>query len=64
MGWTIFTAIDLYVGVVMLDLMATSVAPEKLSRLRVARRVLLIMLAISILVLIAQFARSHQWIPR
>ncbi|HEV2401896.1 MAG TPA: hypothetical protein VGS27_33500 [Candidatus Sulfotelmatobacter sp.] len=64
MGWTIFTAIDLYVGVVMLDLMATSVAPEKLPRLRVARRMLLIMLAISISVLIAQFARSHQWIPR
>ena len=62
MGWTIFTAIDLYVGVVLLDLMATSLPPEKLPRLRKAKEVVLILFAVSLVVLAVQFAKGHGWI--
>jgi hypothetical protein len=33
-GWTVFTAIDLYVGVVLIDLISTTAPPEKIPRLR------------------------------
>jgi len=33
MGWTIFTLVDLLLGVLLLDLMSTSVPQEKLGRL-------------------------------
>jgi hypothetical protein len=61
-GWTIFTAIDLYVGVVLLDLMAPSVPPERLPLLRKAKKVALILFGASLLVLAVQFARSRAWI--
>jgi hypothetical protein len=63
-GWTIFTAIDLLVGVMLLDLMTTSVPPEKLPRLRTARNVILALFAISVLVLIVQIAIRHGWMVR
>jgi len=62
MGWTIFTAIDLWMGVFLLDMMSTSVPAEKLPRLRAARRVILVLLAISIVVLLAQISRRYGWI--
>jgi hypothetical protein len=61
-GWTIFIAIDLYVSVVLLDLMSTSLPPEKLPRLRTAKKVALACLAISLIVLALQFARRHGWL--
>ena len=61
MGWTIFTAIDLFIAAFMLDLMSTSVPPEKLPRLRIARHVILGLLGVSIVVLLVQFARRHGW---
>jgi len=61
-GWTLFTAIDLYVGVILLDLMATSVPPEKLPRLRKAKKVTLGLLVGSLLVLAVQYARWRSWI--
>lgn len=62
MGWTIFTAIDLFVCTFMLDLMLTSVPPEKLPRLRIARNITLGLFGISMVVLLAQIARRHGWI--
>jgi hypothetical protein len=61
-GWTIFTAIDLFVGVFLIDMMSTTVPPEKLPRLRKARNVALILFGISLIVLCLQFARRRGWI--
>ena len=62
MGWTIFAAIDLYVGVLLIDMMSTTVPPEKLPRLRKARNVILILLGVSVAVLCVQIARRQGWI--
>jgi hypothetical protein len=59
-GWTIFTAIDLFVGAFLIDMMSTTVAPEKLPRLRKARNVTLILFGISLIVLCLQLARRHR----
>jgi len=61
MGWTIFTAIDLFIAAFMIDLMSTTVPPEKLPRLRIARNVMLGLFAISLAVLLVPFARRHGW---
>ena len=61
MGWTIFTAIDLYVGVVLIDLILTTAPPEKILRLRKARKVALVLLGISVVVLAVQIARRYGW---
>lgn len=60
--WTIFTLVDLLLGVLMLDLMTTSVPPEKLARLRLVRNVALGLLALTALVLMLQVARRYGWI--
>jgi len=62
MGWTIFTAIDLWIGVIVLDAMAPSVPPEKLTRLRIVRKVTLGLLVVSVIVLAVQIARRIGWI--
>ena len=61
-GWTIFTAIDLFVGAFLIDMMSTTVLPEKLPRLRKARNVTLILFGISIVVLCVQIAQRQGWI--
>jgi hypothetical protein len=63
-GWTIFTAIDLFVGALLLNLMTTSVPPEKLPRLRAVRNVSLALFGITLLVLLAQISHRHGWIGR
>ncbi|HKH98233.1 MAG TPA: hypothetical protein VJ999_03925 [Candidatus Sulfotelmatobacter sp.] len=45
MWWTLFTAVDLYIGVIVLDAMAPSLPPEKRARVRAARKVILGLLA-------------------
>lgn len=62
MGWTVFTAIDLFVGAFLIDMMSTAVPPEKLPRLRKARNVTLILFGISIVVLCIEFAKKHGWV--
>ena len=64
MGWTIFTAIDLFVGALLLDLMTTSVPPEKLPRLRKARNISLALFGATVIVLLAQIADRHGWLGR
>ncbi|HKF02519.1 MAG TPA: hypothetical protein VKB49_09395 [Candidatus Sulfotelmatobacter sp.] len=62
MGWTIFTAIDLWMGLFLIDMMSTTVPPEKLPRLRAARKVVIALLGISVIVLLTQIARRYGWI--
>ncbi len=62
MAWTIFTFVDLLMGLLMLDLMATTIPPEKLPRLRKMRFVVIALVAVSGIVLAAQIARHYGWI--
>jgi hypothetical protein len=62
LGWTIFTAIDLFVGAFLIDMMSMTVPPEKLPRLRRARNVTLILFGISVVVLCLQIAIKYGWI--
>ncbi len=57
-----FIAIDLLVSGMLIDLMSTSVPPEKLPRLRKARNTIWVLLGISVVVLCPQIARKHGWI--
>jgi hypothetical protein len=59
MWWTIFTGIDLYIGLIILDTLKESVPPEKQKRLAAARKVALALLAATAVVLIAQIIRRH-----
>jgi hypothetical protein len=61
MWWTVFTAADLYIGLIVLDAMALSIPAEKLGRLRVARKVILALLVVSAIVLVLQIARRQGW---
>jgi len=61
MWWTIFTAADLYIGLIVLDAMASSIRVEKLGRLRTARKVILALLVVSAIVLALQIARRQGW---
>jgi len=62
MGWTLFTAIDLLVGVILIGLMSTTVPPEKLPRLRKARNLAWMLFGISVVVLCIQYARQRGWL--
>jgi hypothetical protein len=55
--WTIFTIVDLYIGLIILDTLASSVPPEKIGRLRTAKKVILGLLVISGIVLVVQLIR-------
>jgi hypothetical protein len=61
-GWTIFTAIDLFIGAFLIDMMSTTVPPERLPRLRKARNITLLLFGTSLVVLCVQLARRHGWI--
>ena len=61
MGWTVFAAIDLFLGALLIDLLSTSVPPEKLARLRKARNVILILFGVSLAVLCLQIAQRRGW---
>ena len=56
MWWFVFTAVDLYIGVVALDLLARSgsISPEKLPRLAVARKVTFLSLAVVVVALLVK----------
>ncbi len=61
MGWTIFTVVDLFIGLFLLDGLAPTLPQEKLPRLRAARKVILGLLIISGIVLVVQIAQRHGW---
>ena len=47
MWWALFTIIDLYVGVVVIKMMESSVPPEKLPRLKIVQNVIWVLLGLS-----------------
>jgi hypothetical protein len=57
MFWLIFTAIDLYIGVVMVDLLKGSVPPEKLARLAVVKKVLIAATLIVVVMIVVKWVR-------
>jgi hypothetical protein len=59
MWWTIFTGVDLYVGLIILDALKESVALEKRKRLATVRKVTLALLGATVIVLITQIIRRH-----
>jgi hypothetical protein len=59
MWWTIFTGVDLYVGLIILDALKESVALEKQKRLAAVRKVTLALLGVTVIVLVVQIIRRH-----
>jgi hypothetical protein len=57
--WTIFTIVDLYIGLIVLDSLASSVPPEKIRRLQVTKKVILGLLLGSGIVLVLQLVRRR-----
>jgi hypothetical protein len=55
--WLIFTAIDLYVGVIAVDLMKGSVPPEKLARLAVVKKILIAATLIVVAMIVVKWVR-------
>ena len=47
MWWIVFTAVDLYIGLVVLKTMEPSVAAEKRKRLKIAERVTSVLLGLT-----------------
>jgi hypothetical protein len=59
MWWTIFTGVDLYVGLIIIDVLKESVPLERQKRLAIARKVTMALLGVTVIVLIAQIIRRH-----
>lgn len=57
MFWLIFTAIDLYVGVIAIDLMKGNVPPEKLARLAVVKKILITATLIVVAMIVVKCVR-------
>jgi hypothetical protein len=57
--WTIFTAVDLYIGLIVLDSLAGTVPTEKRERLAIVRKVILGLLALTGIVLVVQIMHRH-----
>jgi len=55
-------AIDLLLGLLLINVMSTTVPPEKLPRLRKARILILILFGISLAVLCIQLVYTQEWI--
>jgi len=58
-GWTIFAVVDLFIGLLLIELMTTTAPPEKLPRVRTARNVTLGLLAVSVMVLMVEIIHGH-----
>jgi hypothetical protein len=60
MWWLVFTAVDLYLGLIALDVMARSeaIAPEKLPRLAVAKKVVIASLVVVAVLLVMMIWRG------
>jgi cell division protein FtsL len=57
--WTIFTAVDLYIGLIILDSLAGTIPPEKQKRLGMARKAILALLGATVIVLAVQIIHRH-----
>ena len=54
MWWILFTAADLYIGIIVLDAMASSIPPEKQRRLALVKKVLWVSIAVLAVAFVAK----------
>ena len=54
MWWILFTAADLYIGIIVLDAMASSIPPEKQQRLALVKKVLWVSIAVLAIAFVAK----------
>jgi len=54
MWWILFTAVDLYIGLVILKTMQPSVPAEKQKRLKIAEQVIVVLLGLTAVVFLAK----------
>ena len=61
MWWLVFTAVDLYLGLVTLDVLARSeaIAPEKLPRLAIAKKIVIASLVVVAVLLVIVIWRGR-----
>ena len=52
MWWIVFTAVDLYIGLVILDALVPSLPAEKVPRIKLAKRVIVVLLVLSAIALV------------
>jgi hypothetical protein len=57
MWWIIFTAVDLYIGLVVLKTMASSVSDEKKQRMAVAEKVIYAGLVLCVVAIVVKLAK-------
>jgi hypothetical protein len=57
MGWILFTAVDLYIGVIVLDTLIPTLPAEKHHRAKLARKVVVVLLAVSVFALVAMLVK-------
>jgi len=58
--WIIFTAVDLYIGLIVLDALAPSLHPEKRNRVAVAKKITLGLLALTGIALVVAIWRRYR----
>ena len=54
MWWIVFAAVDVYIGLVVLDLLASSAAPKKMPRIRATRKIMIVTLVVLGFVFVAK----------
>lgn len=59
MWWTVFGAIDLYIGLIILDTLKGTAPPEKQKRLAIARKITIVMLVLTGAILAVQVVRRY-----
>jgi hypothetical protein len=61
MWWILFAAIDLYIALIILDVMARSgsVPPEKMRRLAIAKKILIAATVVLVLIFFAKLGLRH-----
>jgi hypothetical protein len=52
MWWIVFTAVDLYIGLVILDALVPSLPAEEIPRIKLAKRVIVALLVLSAIALV------------
>jgi hypothetical protein len=58
--WIVFTAADLYIGLIVLETLAPSLPPEKLARLKVAKKVVIGLLVLTAVWFVVALGRRYR----
>jgi len=59
MWWILFTAVDLYIGLIILDALAPAVPAEKLLGLAMAKKLVIALLVLTTLAFLAALVRRY-----